>query len=947
MAAEAKIYTRLKLDPSDFAKKLGLSEEQMKKFTQLIEKEVIRQEKAMKRASKSGWGAGALKSAITSATTSMLGMTAAVAGVSAAFRDAVTTSMAFERSLSGLSALTGATGEDLEFIRRTAIALSAQSELSARDVVEAMKLIGGQRPELLEAADGLAAVTRATITLAEASEGSMEDSARAVTGALGQFGKGAEYASTFVNVLAAGAKEGAAEIPYLQQAVEKSGSAASAAGLSFEQLVAVIEGVAPRFTRAEEAGTSLRAIFTKLEGQTNDKLKPSVVGIHQALANLAEQELSTAQLTKMFGLENINMARALLDARTNIQQLEGAVTGTHVAEEQAEVTTDNLAGAVKELSNAWDAFVLSLNRSDGALAKTTRGLAEMVNWIRRAFNSPNENARDVLDQRQSDAVARANERLVDLQNRHPGGTRTQAINTLIGRYTKAANDAAKSYNRLAGYVSELRQKRANSTIAPDEHAWLSAWEDYKSSGDSPLTSSGWLNAMRSLNRYGEKLGGVAAQWAEFIQAGESAKVNKGVVDYLKQLRSSTPVKTTDTEGTGGAGAASASSASTKDSAAAMKREREARLRALEQLGEMLARARSDAEDKEIAAMAEGEAKRRAELNKSWRDALADVDALQKRATESAKAAGLSGLTDEQAAAFDHLRDAVNGAALSAAGTLNKELADTAAKEREAAAAANTLTATLARQGLSMESTARQWQERIANLRKMREALDQARAAGTASPEELRQGTWALNEQRADTALGMAGTAAQGVSGFGELFSSLGIESLGEGMQKATGVVTSLIATVQGVMAIIQVVQGIMAGTQTATQTANTAAVLANTGVMSTLAGVVTANTAAVGALTAATYADAATGFIPFWQRGGVIDGYASGGRIRGGRTTGDHLLARVNAGEMVLTRNDQSKLLAMMRSGDAQGGGTTTVRGEDIYLALSAYQKRTGRRLPL
>lgn len=935
MAAEAKIYTRLKLDPADFAKKLGLSEEQMKKFTQLIEKEVIRQEKAMKRASKSGWGAGALKSAITSATTSMLGMTAAVAGVSAAFRDAVTTSMAFERSLSGLSALTGATGEDLEFIRRTAIALSAQSELSARDVVEAMKLIGGQRPELLEAADGLASVTRSVITLAEASESDMASAARAVTGALGQFGKGAEYASTFVNVLAAGAKEGAAEIPYLQQAVEKSGSAASAAGLSFEQLVAVIEGVAPRFTRAEEAGTSLRAIFTKLEGQTNDKLKPSVVGIHQALANLAEQELSTAQLTKMFGLENINMARALLDARTNIQQLEGAVTGTHVAEEQAAVTTDNLAGAVKELSNAWDAFILSLSRSDGALASTVRWLSSLIDNVRKLSEDTSAMRVNSVEKQGSKEVESVNARLVSLQRK--GLSRADALAKLEKAYSDDVNYEAKLYNKFVKQINTLVGKRDAGTINRDEDFALTAWLGYQRASDATARRS-WG---RLVNKRFAAIGSDLTV-PKFEAAYQNGEALKRALSYIRQLQDQTPSKTD-----GGAGAASASSASTKTSAAAMKREREARLRALEQLGEMLARARSDAEDKEIAAMAEGEAKRRAELNKSWRDALADVDALQKRATESAKAAGLSGLTDEQAAAFDRLRDAVNGAALSAAGTLNKELAGTAAKEREAAAAANTLTATLARQGLSMDSTARQWQERLVNLRKMREALDQARAAGTASPEELRQGTWALNEQRADTALGMAGTAAQGVSGLGELFSSLGLESLGEGMQKATGVVTSLIATVQGVMAIIQAVQGIMAGTQVATQTANTAAVLANTGIMGTLAGVVTANTAAVGALTAATYADAATGFIPFLQRGGVIDGYAQGGRIRGGRTTGDHLLARVNAGEMVLTRNDQSRLLAMMRSGDAQGGGTTTVRGEDIYLALSAYQKRTGRRLPL
>lgn len=80
------------------------------------------------------------------------------------------------------------------------------------------------------------------------------------------------------------------------------------------------------------------------------------------------------------------------------------------------------------------------------------------------------------------------------------------------------------------------------------------------------------------------------------------------------------------------------------------------------------------------------------------------------------------------------------------------------------------------------------------------------------------------------------------------------------------------------------------------------------------------------------------------QRGGVVPGYAGGGLVRGGPTTGDRVLARVNAGEMVLTRTDQSRLLAGMRGG---GGGqqTVTVRGEEMYMALSAYMSRTGKKL--
>lgn len=859
MAAEAKIYTRLKLDPADFAKKLGLSEEQMKKFTQLIEKEVIRQEKAMKRASKSGWGAGALKSAITSATTSMLGMTAAVAGVGAAFRDAVTTSMAFERSLSGLSALTGATGDDLEFIRRTAIALSAQSELSARDVVEAMKLIGGQRPELLEAADGLAAVTRATITLAEASEGSMEDSARAVTGALGQFGKGAEYASTFVNVLAAGAKEGAAEIPYLQQAVEKSGSAASSAGLSFEQLVAVIEGVAPRFTRAEEAGTSLRAVFTILESQTNDKLKPSVVGIHDALDNLAAQEMTTAQLTKMFGRENINMARALLDARGNIRQLEGAVTGTHVAEEQARVTTDNLAGAVKELGNAWDAFILSLNRSDGALASTVRWLSSLIDNVRKLSEDTSAMRVNNVEKQGSKEVESVNARLVSLQGK--GLSRADALAKLEKAYSDDVNYEAKLYNKFVKQINTLVGKRDAGTINRDEDFALTAWLGYQRASDATARRS-WG---RLVNKRFAAIGSDLTV-PKFEAAYQNGEALKRALSYIRQLQDQTPSKT-DGGGGGDKGGAS------KKAATDAKREQEARQRALDKLGEAVERARAKQAENEVAAMQEGRAKRLAEIRLEWREELAEIDKQQAEAAKAAKDGGLGGLTPAQTAVFDALREQANAKSLQAT-----------------------------REELAAERQARQ------------EAYEQMLADRAAYYQQQAE----QEQQLRETLRGSLEGALGGVTGL-----------LG---QVDTGWAQTVTRFISGGMQVVHSVLQIIQSMQTLTQTLQTMRAVSSIGSMLSPVTGLLGGGGVFGAIL---------------QRGGVVDGYAGGGVFRGGRTTGDHVLARVNAGEMVLTRTDQSRLLASMRSGGATGGGTTTVRGEDIYLALSAYQKRTGRRLPL
>ena len=863
--AEAKVYTRIKLDTAEFAKKLKLTEEQMKIYTREMERMGIQGGKEwakMEARLKKGGLAKNIASEIGKTTLALTGLGAGVAGVTSALTDAVRTSMDFERSLSGLSALTGATGEDLEFIRRQAISLSSQSELSARDVVEAMKLIGGQRPELLDAADGLAAVTKATITLAEASESPIEDSARALTGALGQFGKGAEYASTFVNVLAAGAKEGAAEIPYLQQAVEKSGSAASSAGLSFEQLVAVIEGVAPRFTRAEEAGTSLRAIFTKLEGQANDKFKPSVVGIHQALDNLAGAELTTAQLTKMFGLENINMARALLDARGNIKQLESAVTGTHVAEEQAQVTTDNLAGAVKELGNAWDAFILSLNRSDGVLANTVRWLTSLIDNVRKLSEDTKAMRTAGVEKQGAKEVESVNARLVDLQR--GGATRPEALAKLEREYRDAANYEAKVYNKFVKQINTLVGKRDAGTISRDEDFALTAWLGYQRASDATARRS-WGNLVnKRFAAIGSDL--TVPQFEAAYQNGEALK---RALSYIRQLQDQTPSKT---DGGGGGGGGYKDPKELERAAKAAEREREARQRALDKLGEAVERARAKQAENEVAAMQEGHAKRLAEIRLEWREELAEIDKQQAEAAKAAKDAGLDGLTPEQTAVFDALREQATAKSLQAT-------RDELAAERQA----------------------------------RREAYEQMladRAAYLARQAEQEQ-------QLRETLRGSLEGALGGVTGL-----------LG---QVDAGWAQTVTRFISGGMQVVQSVLQIIQSIQTLTQTLQTMKAISTIGPLFSPASFMTGG--GMGVLGA------------ILQRGGVVDGYAGGGVFKGGRTTGDHVLARVNAGEMVLTRTDQSRLLSSMRAGGAAGGGTTTVRGEDIYLALTAYMGRTGKRI--
>lgn len=79
-----------------------------------------------------------------------------------------------------------------------------------------------------------------------------------------------------------------------------------------------------------------------------------------------------------------------------------------------------------------------------------------------------------------------------------------------------------------------------------------------------------------------------------------------------------------------------------------------------------------------------------------------------------------------------------------------------------------------------------------------------------------------------------------------------------------------------------------------------------------------------------------------------LTGYADGGIVKGNHYSGDNINggeAMVNAGELVLNKAQQSTLASQLQDGNGGGEGylPSHVSGEQIYVVLNRYLKRTGR----
>ena len=323
-------------------------------------------------------------------TTALLNpYTAAAAGIGGVVTSVVSNQVKFEKSMDNFQAILGVSAREMEYFSQEAIRMGSTTTQTASQVAEAYTMIAARLPQLLESKEGLVQVTEAAIILAEAAGITVDEAGKALADSLNQTGASAYEASRYINVLAAGSRNGAGDITYLNTALEKFGSIGSTVGMSFEQLVASIETVAPKITEASSAGIYLRQVLLTLEKQNDEGLRPSVVGISQALENLAAKQLTVAEYAQMFDKRAVITAMTLVEQRNKFNELTNAVTGTNTAYEQAELRTDNVKGAITRLSSAWERFTLSISNSTGALQGFLDTLATVLNTITDGFADNN------------------------------------------------------------------------------------------------------------------------------------------------------------------------------------------------------------------------------------------------------------------------------------------------------------------------------------------------------------------------------------------------------------------------------------------------------------------------------------------------------------------------------------------------------------------------------
>lgn len=301
------------------------------------------------------------------ATSDLGSIAVAGAAIGAAFYKAIDAFADFDQGLADLSSITGATGKDLAAMGESARDMGLNVTGGATAALKAMEAIGSAKPELLQSTEALVAMTEAANVLAKASGDALPQAAQNLTGIMNQFGASAEQADRYINVLAAGSLEGAANITELAASMQSAGAMAAAFNVPIEETVAALETLADKSIKGAEAGTALRNILTVMSatdalpadalqqlekfGVDLDRVSNKALPFNERLAELAKIGGDATAIVKVFGKENEVAALALLNNTERAAELTKAVTGTQTAYEQAATRSATFKASMERLQN--------------------------------------------------------------------------------------------------------------------------------------------------------------------------------------------------------------------------------------------------------------------------------------------------------------------------------------------------------------------------------------------------------------------------------------------------------------------------------------------------------------------------------------------------------------------------------------------------------------------
>ncbi len=310
---------------------------------------------------------------ITNAGKKISVASAAVTGLGVA---AVKTAADFDSAMANVAAISGATGDDLQALRDKAREMGEKTKFSASEAADAMSymaMAGWKTGDMLSGIEGI-------MQLAAASGEDLAATSDIVTDALTAFGLTAEDSAHFADILAAASSNANTNVSMMGETFKYCAPVAGALGYSAEDVAEAIGLMGNAGIKSTQAGTALRTMMTKLQGEL--KLSGEALGevtIQTANADGSMRELSDIladcrnAFSKMSESEAAAAAETLVEknamsgflalmnaAPGDIDKLRNAIDNCDgSAEDMAAIMQDNLNGQITILKSQLEELAIS------------------------------------------------------------------------------------------------------------------------------------------------------------------------------------------------------------------------------------------------------------------------------------------------------------------------------------------------------------------------------------------------------------------------------------------------------------------------------------------------------------------------------------------------------------------------------------------------------------
>lgn len=291
----------------------------------------------------------------------------------------------FEKSLSRLGAITGATSDDMTRLSDSAQEFGASTEFTASQVVEMqteLAKLGFNTEEILAATGG-------ALSLASAAGTGLAEAAEVTAGVLNGFGMAASDIGEVVDVMAMSFNSSALDMEKFRESMKMVAPIASTVGESVASTTAALGVLADNQIAGSMAGTNLRKVLMGLEKEFGGGLATQLDSFKERLDGATTRNQKLQMATKLVGER---MAGALIILSENNEKydelkikLEGAsdaYDGLGAAQMMANKQLDNLDGDLKILNSTWEGFMLGIEDGNGAMNNLARkGIQAVTNGI--------------------------------------------------------------------------------------------------------------------------------------------------------------------------------------------------------------------------------------------------------------------------------------------------------------------------------------------------------------------------------------------------------------------------------------------------------------------------------------------------------------------------------------------------------------------------------------